>query len=69
VASFLRKGGVTCDFIGKKWNGTQQKILVLLPGDARSGAAHMAGQIGITRRNIESNLKKLGTDPARVTWT
>lgn len=49
----------TCDIGGKKLNDTQRKILALLSEDAKLPAAEMAGQIGITRRNIEANIKKL----------
>ena len=48
-----------CDVHRKKLNDTQRKILVLLSEDARLSAAEMAEQIGITRRNIEANMKKL----------
>lgn len=40
-------------------NDTQRAILNLLSEDARLSASTMAAQIGISSRNIESNLKKL----------
>lgn len=40
-------------------NDTQRKILGLLSEDAHLSAAKMAEQIGITSRNLESNIKKL----------
>lgn len=40
-------------------NDTQQKILGFLSENARLSAVQLAEQIGITRRNIESNIKKL----------
>lgn len=48
-----------CDIGGKKLNDTQRKILALLSEDAGLPAAEMAERIGITRRNIEANIKKL----------
>ena len=38
---------------------TQQKILTLLSKDAQLSASKMADQIGVARRNIEANIKKL----------
>lgn len=38
---------------------TQEKILVLLSKDAQLSASKMADQIGVARRNIEANIKKL----------
>lgn len=40
-------------------NDTQRKILAILSRDARLSASKMAEQIGISRRNIEANIKKL----------
>ena len=40
-------------------NSTQQKILDLLSQDAQQSAVRLAEQIGISRRNIEVNIKKL----------
>ncbi len=40
-------------------NDTQQKILELLSGNAQLSATKMAGQIGVTSRSIESNIKNL----------
>ena len=44
---------------GKDLSDTQRKILSLLSRDAQLSASKMAEQIGISRRNIESNIKKL----------
>lgn len=40
-------------------NDTQRKILVLLSKDEQLSASGMAEQIGISRRNVEANIKKL----------
>ncbi len=40
-------------------NATEEKILKLLSEDAQLPAAKMADKIGISRRNIEVNIKKL----------
>ena len=45
--------------IGENLNDTQRKILVLLSEDEQLSAAKMAKRIGISSRNIESNIKKL----------
>ena len=45
--------------IGEDLSGTQQKILTLLSKDAQLSASKMADQIGVARRNIEANIKKL----------
>ncbi|MCI8284117.1 MAG: winged helix-turn-helix transcriptional regulator [Firmicutes bacterium] len=44
---------------GMNLNDTQRKILVMLSEDARLSASKMADQIGISKRNVESNIKKL----------
>ena len=48
-----------CSLDGKDLSDTQRKILSLLSRDAQLSASKMAEQIGISRRNIESNIKKL----------
>lgn len=40
-------------------NDTQTKILELLSRDAQLSATKMAAEIGVARRNIEVNIKKL----------
>lgn len=40
-------------------NDTQRKIVELLLENPQLSAVKLAGQIGITSRNIESNIKKL----------
>ncbi len=40
-------------------NATQQKIIELLATDSRMTGARVAEQIGVSRRNVESNIKKL----------
>lgn len=40
-------------------NDTQRKILTLLSRDAQLSASRMAEEIGISRRNVEMNIKKL----------
>ena len=40
-------------------NDTQQKILVMLSKNSRLSASKMEDQIGISKRNVESNIKKL----------
>ncbi len=40
-------------------NDTQRKIVELLSENPQLSAVKLAGQIGITSRNIESNIKKL----------
>lgn len=59
--------------IGEDLNDTQQKILELLSENVQLSAAKMAGQIGVTSRSIESNIKNLKErgfwfvmDPQRV---
>ena len=45
--------------IGEELTDTQQKILILLSKDPQLSASKMADQIGVARRNIEANIKKL----------
>ncbi len=45
--------------IGEDLNYTQEKILELLSKDAQLSAKKMAEKIGISSRNIESNIKKM----------
>ena len=45
--------------IGDKLNPTQRQILELLSRDAQLSALKLAEQIGISRRNIEVNIRKL----------
>lgn len=40
-------------------NAVQQKIMELLAEDSRMTGAALAEQVGISKRNIEANIKKL----------
>ena len=44
---------------GENLNNTQKKVLALLTENASLSASDMAGQIGVTSRSIETNIKKL----------
>ncbi|MCI9075942.1 MAG: winged helix-turn-helix transcriptional regulator [Dorea sp.] len=45
--------------VGNDLSNTQKKILELLSQDAQLSAKKIAAKIGISNRNIESNIKKL----------
>ena len=60
TSSIGEKASVKTSSIGeKRLNETQTKILSLLSQNPNSSCASLADQIGISKRNIESNVGKL----------